>query len=270
MKWAASAILACCAAILGQSVPRGLTFEAATIKEVDPASVPASILGVIAFNGGPGTKDPERIDYSPVTLRMLLARAYGLPVARVAGPASLDYKRYSLTAVLPPKSTAEQLRQMLKALLTERFDLRAHLESRRAPVYLLTVKNAAKLKPGKEISLDTDAVQKASVSALRELRSSSSASGSMMRWPGATMAQFAESLSSRLERQVVDKTGLTGRYAVELRWDSSQGQSSSDDPGRWPPLSVALEEQLGLRLTSDAQDLEVLVVDAARSSPTAN
>jgi uncharacterized protein (TIGR03435 family) len=256
-----------------QSVPSGPTFEVAAIKEVGPSSDPLPDVSMFGFRGGPGTKSPERIEYSPVTLRMLIARAYDLRGEQILGSASLDEKRYSVTATLPPKSTPEQLRSMLQALLTERFDIRSHSEIKRMPVYLLTVKNATKLKPAEPpINFDSDvdkgeALRKAAESAMAATRNSGWAGYRRMRRPRATMAELAGELSSNLDRQVLDKTELTGRYAIQLTWDSSLGPADGD---RGPSLLVAVEEQLGLRLRASVEEIKVLVVDGARSSPTSN
>jgi hypothetical protein len=67
----------------GQSTPAAVEFEVATVKPAPqdggpPMPLPVHMAEMMAFSGGPGSKDPGRIDYSRVTLKMLLARAYNL------------------------------------------------------------------------------------------------------------------------------------------------------------------------------------------------
>ena len=275
MKWTelALAILTVVMAASGQSVPSGPTFEVAVIKEVGPSSDPLPIVGMFAFGGGPGTKSPERIEYSPVTLRMLLARAYNLHGEQIFGPDWLDTKWFSVIAKLPPRTTPEQLRQMLRALLSERFEVRSHSEVKRTPIYRLTLsKGSLKLKPAQSeikpgTDVDLEALRK---SAMEAARNAGPPGFRRMRRPRTTMTELANDLSSNLDRQVVDRTGLTGRYDIELAWDSSLGQAATGGADRGPSLFVAVEEQLGLRLQASVEDVEVLVVDGARSSPTSN
>jgi len=82
------------------------------------------------------------------------------------------------------------------------------------------------------------------------------------------MQQVAANLSGRLERIVVDKTGLTGRYAFNLAWTPEQMPAARRrlacrriDPDG-PSLFTALQEQLGLKLQSAKGPVEVLIVDS--------
>jgi hypothetical protein len=75
----------------GQSTPGAPEFEVATVetssarwRTADVSTHPCG--GDEAFSGGPGSKDPGRIDYSRVTLKMLLARAYNLKPDQIQGP----------------------------------------------------------------------------------------------------------------------------------------------------------------------------------------
>jgi uncharacterized protein (TIGR03435 family) len=72
-------------------------------------------------------------------------------------------------------------------------------------------------------------------------------------------------LLSRFERQVVvDKTGLGGRYRLKLEW------TPDDRVAPGPSLFAALEEQLGLRLESRKEPLDVIAVERADNMPTSN
>jgi uncharacterized protein (TIGR03435 family) len=88
---------------------------------------------------------------------------------------------------------------------------------------------------------------------------------------GLTMAQFVTQLSQLTSRVVVDRTGLTGGYDIDLKWTPTPDQlpPGPPPPGFEPPpidpngpsLFAALEEQLGLKLDSQRGPVEVLVID---------
>jgi Protein of unknown function (DUF3738) len=67
---------------------------------------------IMRFRGGPGSKDPSRIDYSGATLKMLLKRAYDVQPDQIEGPDWLDTERYDISAKLPPETNAKQFRLM--------------------------------------------------------------------------------------------------------------------------------------------------------------
>src|ERR1700730_13655945 len=97
------------------------------------------------------------------------------------------------------------------------------------------------------------------------------------------MARFAEYLSLRLGRPVLDQTGLDGAYTIALDWvpDSTDepGSAATNQPGTadggagvasGPSLFTALQEQLGLKLVATKGPLEVFVIDHVEKVPTEN
>jgi uncharacterized protein (TIGR03435 family) len=77
-----------------------------------------------------------------------------------------------------------------------------------------------------------------------------------------------------LDRPVVDKTGLSGKFDFDLEWAPDETQfggevpvASADSPN--PPLFTALQQQLGLKLEATRGPIQALVVDAVER-PTAN
>ena len=102
----------------------------------------------LRFRGGPGTNSPDRIYYIGVTLKLLLKRAYNVSPEQILGPGWLSTERYDINGVLPPGTTAEQLRSMLQILLRQRFDLRVQRQTKPLPVYLLELsKDGPKSQP---------------------------------------------------------------------------------------------------------------------------
>jgi uncharacterized protein (TIGR03435 family) len=82
------------------------------------------------------------------------------------------------------------------------------------------------------------------------------------------MAEVAGELRGVLDRPVVDKTGISGRYDVALNWTVDDFQASRLngfptplDRTEVPDLFTAIQEQLGLRLESTKGSVEVIVID---------
>ena len=75
------------------------------------------------------------------------------------------------------------------------------------------------------------------------------------------MAVLAQVLTQGAERVVVDKTGLSGTYALELDYRPTSASVDSTDSEALPTLPTALEEQLGLRLVSDRAQVPTLIID---------
>jgi len=174
---------------------------------------------------------------------------------------------------------------MLQVLLGNRFHLTLHRETRQLPVYELTIgKGGAKLQSSKEGSCTPYSVDSPPPASLPGGPRPSfcgfhTTPGDSLDGKGITMATLAATLSrtyvSPLGRNVIDHTGLTGAYDVNLKWaiDSLSAPAGpnttplSDVTG--PSIFTALQEQLGLKLESAKGPVEVLVIDHIER-PSAN
>jgi uncharacterized protein (TIGR03435 family) len=137
---------------------------------------------------------------------------------------------------------------MLKALLTDRFQLRFHHEARETSVYALIVdKNGPKLR---ESGPDAKGVLRMN-------------SGGRITASGSTMTQLIGWFSNAngVDRPILDQTGLTGRYDFTLEW-SNPLLSAQDSTA--PSIFTAMSEQLGLKLEPRRVPLEILVIDRAQ------
>ncbi len=143
-----------------------------------------------------------------------------------------------------PDFTSEH-QLLLENLLAQRFQLKIHHETRTLPIYELTIaRSGPKLKAA--VSLDK--------------RSGSSSGDGRFDGGNIGIAALVSGLSDSddVSRIVVDKTGLTGRYDIHLRWTPSDQQETADSG---PSIFTALEEQLGLKLVSAKGPVDVIVVD---------
>ncbi len=150
---------------------------------------------------------------------------------------------------LPSDQSNELKRQMVRNLLADRFQLKLHEEERTLPAYdLVLAKGGSKLEAsqsnGKSIGTGRN----------------------HFNGQGLTMTQIAEELSRIAGRVVVDKTGLTDRYDLTLKWTPDDAVASATDP---PTLFTAIQEQLGLKLEAAKEPVSVIVIDHVEQ-PTPN
>jgi uncharacterized protein (TIGR03435 family) len=283
-----------------------LTFEVASVK---PAAPPAAG-GPMFFGGrgGPGTPDPGQITWTNATLKTLLTIAYDVKNYQVNGPGWLDTERYDIIAKVPEGATKEQVNVMWQNLLKERFGMVLHHESKEFQVSELVVaKGGSKLK---ETALDPNAPPPPPPTGPPQGPPKLDKNGfPEMNGPGLMMlfqrgptgpvghlvaraqpiSGLTTMLGNQLNRPVVDKTGLTGKYDFNLEYtpDLSALPGPPPPPGFAGPgaapgapsteasepgsnLAAAIEQQLGLRLVSNKAKLDVVVVDKAEKTPTDN
>lgn len=179
---------------------------------------------------------------SNVSLRRLLQSAYGIKENLISGiPAEVNSVKFDVQAkVVDPdmnalkKLNGEQLQEMLREVLFDRFQLKAHVVMKVLPVYEL-----AQAKDGPKFKPSVDHGQNDAGTSIRGGRSNVKLTAH-----DVTMTSFADSLHRHLDRAVVDKTGLSGKYDLSLQW--SNDDLSGADSG--PSIFTALQEQLGLKL----------------------
>jgi uncharacterized protein (TIGR03435 family) len=281
-------------------------FEVASVK---PAPPPSDNRIRISMAGGPGTPDPGRINFEFVNLRMVLAQAYNVKDYQISGPAWLDSERFNITAKVPQGATKEQFRVMLQNLVADRFKLTLHRERKDLPAFsLIVAKNGPKLKPSAPD--DPNASPAATADALpppgrmpmgkdgfpqmppgargRGLRMMMMPGRARLSGDAMTVTQFCDALSQQLDRAVVDNTGLTGKYDLELTFEPDQnrmmaglgrggpgpgdGGPPHETPAAEAPATIftAIQEQLGLKLDPKKEAVEVLVIDHMEKTPIDN
>jgi uncharacterized protein (TIGR03435 family) len=206
---------------------------------------------------------------------MLIQSAYGLfnRDRIVAAPSWVDTERYDVAAKIEPsviddlqKLNPSQIsaarNQMLQALLADRLMLALHRETRELTVYSLVVaKNGPKIQESKPI----DAVLGGSNGrgGRGGLGPGMSARSGSIKGRSVTLRSFADFLAAQLGRPVLDKTGLTGLYDLDLQWtpDDNELQSPPGSAPNGPAIFTAIQEQLGLKLEAGKGPVEIIVID---------
>jgi uncharacterized protein (TIGR03435 family) len=139
---------------------------------------------------------------------------------------------------------------MLRALLEDRFGLRAHVETRQAPAFALTIsRHGPKLVKGEPIPPNAG------------IDSNSDPRGIALAAHGATMADLTDMLQFYLRKRVIDETGITGTFNFTLQFHGSLSDMETDDGSMWPPVETAIQEQLGLQLRNTKAPIPAVVID---------
>ena len=234
--------------------PAFQAFEVATVKPVDPDHPEAGRYYRM--------ESAERFVAVNYTLKLLIAAAYDLnPKTISGGPSWVDSAKYDVVAKTPGGVRPERTEQMamLRALLADRFGLKFHREGKVFSIYELQVaKGGPKLK-----------ASAAGPDALPQVISTVYPDRVKLPARNVSMGDFVAMMQrALLDRPVVDKTGLTGRYDFDLTWAPDETQFGGEAPKMAddvasPPLFTALPQQLGLRLEATRGPVNALVVDKA-------
>jgi uncharacterized protein (TIGR03435 family) len=270
----ASVVLGCNGAVsFAQQTPPIPTFEVASVK------VNVSRTG-IRGHSFPG----DRFEAKNVPLRDLIMIAYGepgqpLPESEMAdGPSWIDSDRFDVSAKVGAESpnSVPQKQLMLRTLLTERFKLVTHVETKDLPVYTLVLaKRDGTLGPQLHRA---DVVCEALLASQPGRRDSCILyvlpSGVLM-LRGQTMGALANAFTRVLDRVVKDRTGLTGGFDADAQFNTETLPAITPLPPEArptndaPSFNTAIQEQLGLKLEPTKAPVDVLVIDHAEH-PTAN
>jgi uncharacterized protein (TIGR03435 family) len=204
---------------------------------------------------------PQGIDFRE-TLGFIIADAYNTPLGRILGPASLTKEAlwaplregYDIAAKADHPVPRDQLRLMLQSLLADRFKLTLHWEAKTGPVYrLIIAKGGPKLE-------ESDAAGGFSFTG----------GPNEYVFRNSEMLRLVGFLSGRVDRVVVDQTGLKGLYNFVLKVPTYAGQDQaavkkseglSPETPSAPDFADALK-RLGLQLIPDRAPVDYLVIDS--------
>lgn len=213
--------------------------------------------------GGPPGDIPRNMESSPgsfamrnTPLRYALEWAYDAKDYEIFGPDWIKTEeRYDIIAKAAGPATNDEMKPMLQTLLVERFKMSLHRETRELPVYLLL--------PGK----GEPKVTPASPGGATNL--SGTAAG--IAFHNQPISRLTFLLSRRMDRPVLDKTGLTGVYdfTIDTSGLGFNGQPPQDS-NAGPSIFTAVQDNLGLRLEAQKSPIEILVIDHVEKIPTEN
>jgi len=239
--------------------PQNLSFEVATIKPTPPDDRSGRFATM---------RSARQFVAKSYTLKYMVAAAYTLPVRAISGgPDWTNSDRYDITALTPGESTptTDQQMAMLRSLLADRFKLKVHTEPKEQAVYELTANRIAL-----NLKESTAAPNEQPILVNRIFPNRV-----VLPARNATMAEFAAMMGRAvLDRVVVDKTGLSGRYDFDLEWTPDDTQFG----GGLPPIALeniqrpdlfAAVQQLGLKLESTRAKVDIVVIDSVER-PTPN
>jgi uncharacterized protein (TIGR03435 family) len=275
--------------LVGISFAQSPQFEVASIRPSAPTPDGQVSVGVHI--------DGSQVRVVSLSLRDYLAIAYRTKGNMISGPDWTGSERFDISATLPPGSNAAQLPEMFQALLADRFHVKLHKEQKEFPVYALLVgKGSLKLKespsdPDKDepkgIVDATGGGSAAGVSVNLGHGSSWSFVPNRFEAKKLTMEQFAANLERFAARPIVDMTGLKGQYDLAFDVNPEDYQPMLIRSAVYagvvlPPQALRLLDdtssaalgdalqQTGLKLEPRKAPLDVLVVDDALKTPTAN
>jgi uncharacterized protein (TIGR03435 family) len=257
--------------LIGPAIDPESRFEVVSIKRSDPSAQ-------LRLGGTPGS----RLNIEGAPVRVLVAMV--LPVRRVFGwPDGIDDERYTISAKMPDGSSFAAQQVAIRNLLKDRFNLVTHQETRELPIYnLVLARSDGGLGPAlKESSAECQAAAREYFEAVSRgtptqappagvARCVSSQPGiGTLGLTGQPIRSFVMLLPQFVDRQVIDRTGLTALYDLTLKWTPEaipsalglpQAPLPPADPDV-PDIFTALQEQLGLRLESGRGPVEVVVID---------
>ena len=241
------------------------SFEAAVVKRNVSGDPGAS------FGGTPG-----RIVVSNNTLFNIIRNTWRLqPFQIVGGPDWINKDRWDITAKAPEGTLAPRdMLLMMRTLLAEHFKLVVHDEAREMPVFALVLARFdGKFGPQfRRSEVDCAAIFSAVERGAPPPRApgqptcgQTSVGAGTVKASGVLLADFARNLSGRAERIILDRTGLSGYFDIDLKYAPDQlGPDSPDRVGDGAPsLFAAIQEQLGLKLEAQRLPVDVLVIDSA-------
>ena len=230
------------------------------------------------------------------SLKDYLAMAYGMRPDQITGPDWIGQLRFDIAAKLPDGASPDDIDDMMKALLAERFQLKVHTEKKEFSVFALRVtKDGPKIHP---VPIDPAAPVAAAGSAVGTGNASSigidfgggssfTLGNNRIEIKKMSMTDVAEVLTRFLDRQVVNTTDLIGQYdmtleltpedytAIRIRSAINAGVALPPqalralDQASADPLSSALQKY-GLTFESRRLPLDAIVVDSASRTPTEN
>ncbi len=235
-------------------LPTPLAFEAASIRISDPAA------GRSTISDAPGS-----LAIRAASLKTCIEWAYDVQSFQVSGPGWLGDARFDISAKAAGPADKPQLRLMLRALLAERFALKAHSETKETAVYFLRAPDGPRFHDSGP--KDRSKFLKASGDGPDSFNASKSTG---IAGTGIRMADLAGFIAQPLERPVIDKTGLPGRYDFRVDVTSYLTDGAEGHSDEFRAIFTGFQSQLGLKIEPGKDSVEFLIIDSVNRVPTEN
>jgi uncharacterized protein (TIGR03435 family) len=247
-----------------------LTFDVATIRLAPPPDAHFHV----SVSSPPHS---SRFEATNLPMKALLQIAYGYDAPVAGAPDWVATTLYNIQARSDDAADARlakltdnevrlEKRNAIRVLLTERMELKTHLETRNTAVYHLVVgKGGVKMQAVTPPPPAADGGAPPPLPPL-DIQAHGSSQGLEFVATNTPLRAITGSLSSMLEEPVVDKTGLTGLYNYTLQFGR---EWSEKNPQSWPSIFTAVQEQLGLKLEAVHENVPNLIVDHI-TKPTEN
>jgi uncharacterized protein (TIGR03435 family) len=227
------------------------------------------------------------------TMLDLIRTAYGITAEKIlGGPSWLEMDHFEVVAKIPRDTKPETQKDMLRALLAERFHLAVKQETRAMTAYFLQAGKKPLVKeadgsgeggckpeswtgPGATLRIGGGVLGLAG--AANDPRGFALGPGGAIQYQcrNITMASFAENLRGVLganlgTNPVTDETGLKGKYNFDLGYSALRVSTPGQDDSERVSLIQAVEKQLGLKLESRPTPTPVIVVESVNRMPSEN
>jgi uncharacterized protein (TIGR03435 family) len=220
---------------------------------------------ITPYTGEPGgghlSIQGDTLSGTGVSLTTLIYKAYNLPPTVIFGltpeqaKASFNINAKIVAPDADHSDTAAARSYMLQTLLSNHFGLEAHVETRNLPVHQLAVAPEGAKFHASTVNKDP----------------SFTANSNRLTAYDFTMSDVAREVSTKLQTTVVDGTGLTGRYDIDIHWpqtaplparlgEDSQRNAASLDSSQ-QAIAAAIQQQLGLKTEPTTASVKALVVD---------
>jgi uncharacterized protein (TIGR03435 family) len=187
--------------------------------------------------------------------------AYGIYSKQIANAAGwLETDKYDVTLLQAGEGQPSdaQLKRMVSKMLSDRVRLTIHHEKRDLPVFrIVTLKAGTKLVDS--VNPDGPAVW------------GGGGRVGMMIVKSATIADLAGFIQRYFDigQPVIDSRGLSRKYDFTLRWTPDDRRNTGGATDEFPDFFTAIEQQLGLKLETVTESVDVLVIDHVEK-PTEN
>ena len=240
-----------------------LTFDVTSVRECPPG------------DNGQRYANPahsSRMDGSGLWVAQLIGWAYGMDWRSqvLGGPDWVQSTRFNVQATSDGaaddklvKLTDDQAKlekqHMLQVLLSDRFKLKVHMETKQMPAFVLAIaRHGQKLHTA--ASADSNPVN---INGSRHppIGSNADPRGIAIVGRNASITDLVSILQFQTRMNVIDQTGLTENYDFTLQFHGTLSEMNDDNGTKWPPVETAIQEQLGLQLKETKAPISVIVID---------